>query len=387
MSLLNKDAKKKPLKIRSGAGGDVSPQRPAQRVKAAPCATSCPNGNDIRGWLVTITQRQALGLDAPAALDAAFARVAETNPFPAVMGRICTAPCEAVCNRTGKDGAVNVNATERLIGDWAIERNLALPRLDAGGARVGKVAVVGAGPAGLSCAYQLARRGHAVTLIEAKPLPGGSLRTMPEEKLSANVLDFEIGRLLALGIELRASAPVQDLASLDGLRSSFDAVCVTVATDGCAEGEEAQGIFRIRATGELPAHALAEGKRLALMADATLRGLASFAPPVAGATVGLDQVKRAAYEDAPRGVVPFSPDVPAPNSAAAIEELLLAEAKRCYSCGQCYDCERCFLYCQNTAFEKLPNPTPGHYYKLKLEACNGCKKCFNMCPCGCLDWV
>jgi Pyruvate/2-oxoacid:ferredoxin oxidoreductase delta subunit len=79
--------------------------------------------------------------------------------------------------------------------------------------------------------------------------------------------------------------------------------------------------------------------------------------------------------------------VPPAGSADVIQEQLLAEAKRCYSCGMCYDCERCFLYCQNSAFEKLQSPSPGHYYKLKLEACNGCKKCFNMCPCGCLDWV
>jgi len=126
----------------------------------------------------------------------------EHNPFPATMGRICPHPCEADCNRSDKDGAVAINSLERFIGDWAIAQNLPLPVLSKE-AQPESIGVIGAGPAGLSFAYQMARRGYPVTVYDSHSQAGGMLRYgIPDYRLPPAVLDAELGRILDLGVTL-----------------------------------------------------------------------------------------------------------------------------------------------------------------------------------------
>ena len=118
-----------------------------------------------------------------------------------------------------KDGAVAINALEQFVGDFGIAHGLKLSRLTAE-KRAESMAVVGAGPAGLSCAYQLARRGYPVTIFEAFRRPGGMLRYgIPKYRLPREVLDAEIGRILDLGVELKCSTVVGSDVSLEDLRS------------------------------------------------------------------------------------------------------------------------------------------------------------------------
>jgi NADPH-dependent glutamate synthase beta subunit-like oxidoreductase len=174
MGLLKKVEKPKPLRtVGRGAGGSVSTARPQQNEKLAPCLSSCPAGNDVRGWINTVAQATKLGMTVDAAFDEAFRLVAAANPMPAVLGRVCPHPCETGCNRKDKDGALGINSLERFIGDWALDRKLGLPVEAPRGSQPEKVAVVGSGPAGLSCAYHLARRGYAVTIFESLPEAGG----------------------------------------------------------------------------------------------------------------------------------------------------------------------------------------------------------------------
>jgi NADPH-dependent glutamate synthase beta subunit-like oxidoreductase len=232
MALLKKKDDKKPFVARASAGGsgtEVSPLRPVAVEKQPPCITQCPSGNDIRGWLTTIAQREKLGLTLDQACEKAWRIEVETNPFPAVMGRVCPHPCEGECNRKAKDEPVAINTVERFIGDYAIEHQLALARIDNGGPYPEKVAIVGAGPSGLSCAYQLARRGYAVTVFEAFDKPGGMLRYgIPEYRLPRAVLDAEIQRILDLGVELRCGATVGAEITLDQLRRDYQAVFVGI---------------------------------------------------------------------------------------------------------------------------------------------------------------
>jgi len=221
---LFKEVKKPVIRSAVAAAAEVSPLRPQFVPKAPPCASGCPNGNEIRESLVTIAQAREYGLTREQAFERVWNRIVERNPFPAVTGRICPHPCEAACNRGAKDGAVAFNAIERMIGDFGIANKLKLSRL-AVQCRAEKVAVIGAGPAGLSCAYQLARRGYSVTVFEALSEPGGMLRYgIPEFRLPREVLAAEIGRILDLGVELKCNCAVGKDISMEQLRQGYAAV-------------------------------------------------------------------------------------------------------------------------------------------------------------------
>ncbi len=244
---LFKEVKKPIIKATSGAGGDISPLRPRYVAKAPPCSGGCPSGTDIRGVMVTLAQAEAYGRTNDQAYEAAWRMITERNPFPATCGRVCPHPCEDACNRQAKDGSVSVNAVERSIGDFGIQNKLALSKLTEERFPE-KVAVVGAGPAGLSCAYQLARRGYSVTVFEAFGQAGGMLRYgIPEYRLPRGVLDGEIQRILDLGVELKCGFIVGKDASLEQLRSEYQAIFVGIgAHKGLklrVSGDDASNVF------------------------------------------------------------------------------------------------------------------------------------------------
>jgi NADPH-dependent glutamate synthase beta subunit-like oxidoreductase/Pyruvate/2-oxoacid:ferredoxin oxidoreductase delta subunit len=187
----------------------------AQHVHApSPCHAACPVHGDIAEWI-----GQARARD----FHAAWLTLSRHNPFPAVIGRICHHPCESACNRAGYDEPLSICKLERCVGDMALERGWAhaasaVPRAE-------RIAVVGGGPSGLSAAYQLRRRGFAVTLFEAQPQLGGLMRYgIPAYRLAREVLDGEIARIVALGIELRCGQAMDTPQALAELRADFDAV-------------------------------------------------------------------------------------------------------------------------------------------------------------------
>ncbi len=176
----------------------------AQYVKrTAPCGNACPAGEAVRDWLF---EAESGGTG----YESAWRTIMETNPFPAVCGRVCYHPCETACNRGHLDEAVGINSVERFLGDQALKAGWRVT-VDAppSGRRV---LVVGSGPAGLSAAYHLARRGHDVTVRDSAPAAGGMMRYgIPRYRLPREVLDGEIDRLLALGIAIELDHPVTDL--------------------------------------------------------------------------------------------------------------------------------------------------------------------------------
>jgi len=250
MGLLKKKKKKKStMRLTSGgSGSEISPLRPQAVDKIPPCVTACPSGNDVRGWLTVIAQRDKQGLSLEQACDKAWQIEVDTNPFPGVMGRVCPHPCEAECNRQHKDGAVGINSVERFIGDWGIERGLKLSTLNGEDTYKETIAVVGAGPSGLSCAYQLVRRGYKVTVFDAFDKPGGMLRYgIPPYRLPRELLDAEIQRILDLGVELRTNSPIGKDLTLDDLRKQYDAVFVGIGAHQGKKmgipGEDGPGVF------------------------------------------------------------------------------------------------------------------------------------------------
>lgn len=196
--------------------------RPTQTEKAAPCGTGCPNGVDVRRWIGVIAQRDKLGYTWDEALEKAWTRIVDRNPFPATTGRVCPHPCESGCTRSERDDPVAINALERFVGDWAIERGLGLPLLETD-PKPERIGVIGAGPAGLSFAYQMARRGYSVTVYERRPEPGGMLRYgIPRYRLPTRVLAAEIERIVALGVDLRLGTEIGRDATVEELRAGHD---------------------------------------------------------------------------------------------------------------------------------------------------------------------
>jgi len=396
---LFKDVKKPVIRQSPRATADVSPLRPRFTPKQPPCSANCPAGADVRGWLTAIAQAEAYGRSPQEAYEAAWRILADAHPFPATLGRICPHACEQACHRRGKEGAVAVNALERWLGDVALARHFPLPERPRT-AHVGRIAVVGSGPAGLSCAYQLARRGHHVTVLEARDAPGGRLRDATRTgRLPDAVVDAETGRVLQLGVALRCASPVPD--DLRALEADHDFVFV-------ATGRRPNGIVtdqfgrtdrvRVFAGGDavrpglVPA-ALAGGRRAAEAIDAAIDGR-PLENEVPLPLIGAERLKLAWYEDAPRhewpiarGTVGFQTGGPECGTAGLQtggDSGITAEAKRCFSCGLCMDCERCWMHCTNNCFEKLAK---GQHYRVSVDLCNGCRKCAEECPCGYIDMV
>jgi NADPH-dependent glutamate synthase beta subunit-like oxidoreductase/Pyruvate/2-oxoacid:ferredoxin oxidoreductase delta subunit len=201
---------------------DHSHKCPTYIQSTPPCQGSCPSGEDIRGYLNIVR-----GVEKPPAgmpwQEYAFRRLTEANPFPSVMGRVCPAPCESGCNRNQVEDFVGINSVEHFLGEYAIANHLAFKKPDFSSGK--KVAVIGGGPAGLSAAYQLALRGHAVTLFDERAELGGMMRYgIPGFRTPRQVLDAEIQRILDLGVVARTNCRIGTDITMEQIRADFDAV-------------------------------------------------------------------------------------------------------------------------------------------------------------------
>ncbi len=197
--------------------GSWRDKRPVYVHRLPPCNHACPAGENIQGWLYHAESGD---------YEAAWRELVRDNPLPATMGRVCYHPCETSCNRAQLDESVGIHCVERFLGDEAIRQNWSF---EADAPPSGKhVLVVGAGPSGLSAAYHLARRGHAVTIREAGPMGGGMMRFgIPRYRLPRPVLDAEIQRILDLGVKLECNAKVTDILE-EMTAGGFDAAFLAV---------------------------------------------------------------------------------------------------------------------------------------------------------------
>ncbi|HSL23894.1 MAG TPA: NAD(P)-binding protein [Vicinamibacterales bacterium] len=195
--------------------------RPVWATRPSPCNLDCPAGTDVRAYL----QHAADGN-----IEAAWRTILEHNPLPGICGRVCYHPCERNCNRTGLDGAVAVHAIERAIADEARLRRLVVER-SAPSNHARAVAIIGAGPAGLSCAYHLALRGHLPTMFDAMPEPGGMLRYgIPPYRLPREVLDAELETLWHLGVGFQGGARFGESLAWEDL-NSYAAVFIAIGAN------------------------------------------------------------------------------------------------------------------------------------------------------------
>jgi 2-oxoacid:acceptor oxidoreductase delta subunit (pyruvate/2-ketoisovalerate family) len=211
--------------------------RPLYADKMPPCNDACPAGEDIVGYLDLIRQgRYREGWEL----------IMQENPFPGVCGRVCPHPCESQCNRTELGGAIAIHVQERFLADWAHERGLKVIPSVSPDPSAPSVAVVGSGPAGLSCAYQLARKGYPVTVFEAQDKPGGMVRLIPECRLPHQVLDYEIAAIESLGVKIRTGIQLGRDLWLDDLKdyqAIFLAVGQSLSRNLGMSDEDAAGVL------------------------------------------------------------------------------------------------------------------------------------------------
>ncbi|MBU0517800.1 FAD-dependent oxidoreductase, partial [bacterium] len=245
-----KVVKKKKQKIRSFAGGgssiETSSLRPEYIQKLAPCMDGCPNQTDIRGIMNALNLAEKHGRTREESYKDAWDIVTNNNPYPAVCGRVCPHPCESACNRKELEGSVGINNIERFIGDIALDQSYTFPapaeKFDE------KIAVIGAGPAGMSCAYQLAKLGYPVTVFEAFPKAGGMLRYgIPAYRLPREILDKETDRILEMGVELKLNTAVGKDIPYEDLQKEYKVIFVGIgAHQGKKlglDGEDAENIW------------------------------------------------------------------------------------------------------------------------------------------------
>ena len=181
--------------------GSWRTERPEFVDRLPPCNHACPAGENIQAWLYHAED---------GSYREAWEEIMVNNPMPAIMGRACYHPCETECNRAQLDTAVNIHSVERFLGDLAIKEgwNVTVTAKPTGK----KVLVVGAGPSGLSAAYQLARLGHTVTIKEAGPVAGGMMRFgIPKYRLPRDILEAEVQRIRDLGVDIQLSTKVEDI--------------------------------------------------------------------------------------------------------------------------------------------------------------------------------
>jgi NADPH-dependent glutamate synthase beta subunit-like oxidoreductase len=217
----------------------VAGQSGPEKEATSPCGFNCPAGNNIQGYV---------SLAAKGKYREALALIKETSPFPSICGRVCHHPCESDCNRKQIDEAVSIQSVERFLADTdmaSCERYVPARKERKGL----KTAVVGSGPAGLTCAYYLAKEGYDVTVFEKATKPGGMLTmAIPSYRLPRDIVNAEIGLIGAMGVRLKTGVEIGKDRTFAQLREEgFKAFFVGVGTQKCLklgiEGEDLAGIY------------------------------------------------------------------------------------------------------------------------------------------------
>ena len=211
-------------------------QRPFYEDKTPPCSAACPAGNDIVAFIQKIAQEDFEG---------AWNIIKEENPFPGVCGRVCFHPCESRCNRGSFDEPVAIRTLERFVADFASRLNKKTGK--AGEKRKERIAIIGSGPGGMSCAFHLARLHYDVTVFESFSLAGGMLRMgIPSYRLPKNILDRELSDIEALGVEIRTSVSLGEDLRLEDLKD-YQAVFISTGAHRSRglhiPGEKEQGVL------------------------------------------------------------------------------------------------------------------------------------------------
>lgn len=200
-----------------------------------PCVALCPAGVDIPGYMALVGEGRCAD---------AVRLIRKDNPFPTACAYICEHPCEARCRRNMVDDAINIRGLKR----YAVDHAGVVPQPECAPATGKKVAIIGGGPSGLSCAYYLALMGHGVTVYEEREQLGGMLRYgIPSYRFPRELLDAEIASILSLGIKVHTEVEVGNDISFQELKKQYDCLYISIGahTDKRTgiPGEDSQGVI------------------------------------------------------------------------------------------------------------------------------------------------
>lgn len=206
----------------------------------SPCMEACPIHLDIPKYVELIK-------------DAKFAEsfdvILERLPLPGVVGRVCYHPCEQNCRRAHVDEPIAIRALKRFVADNELSKGGESEYPISPSKHTGKIAIVGAGPAGITCAYHLASKGHPVTIFEKQPVTGGMMTIgIPPYRLPRNIVDIEIQRIKNMGVEIKTHVDVgKDITIEDLRKEGYSAVFLSIGSQECKnlnlEGEEMEGVY------------------------------------------------------------------------------------------------------------------------------------------------
>lgn len=412
-------------------------EKPVFVEQIAPCSEACPVGEDIPS---------IMAMNDTGAFEDAYHRMLFENPFPGICGRICFHPCEKVCNRGRFDQAVSIKDLEYFIvirareSKWKIEKPKTRQERQA--------AVIGAGPAGLACAYFLARLGFMVSVFEENSRMEISNLAQREPQLDMMLLEWEIEQVLSLDIELRLNVPFER-GLLNDLETEFDAIyisaeaerfgqslldkpvhglqtnrvsvsagakrtynimvsrilesdtrliCPSPAEETVSEGSEAKAsglsktVVRSIASGKLAAMALDISFH-----DASLDSVQLFVTGGLGAMSMMSyQHKRNSesvyqtcqvvrYSDLNLAHFKKSPRIkPSPSKGVFSRGQAIQSARRCFNCGICTFCQKCFNYCPDLS---VVMDAESQYREIDYDHCKGCGICSEECPRGAIAWI
>ena len=210
-----------------------------KKIISSSCQHACPLDQDVPCYVGLIAHRK---------FEEAIRIVRQKNPLPAVCGRVCTHPCESKCKAGAGGGrAINIRALKRFLADYEMQRRLAVD-VGAKPKNGKKVAVIGAGPAGLSAAYYLALEGYQVVVFEALPVAGGMLAVgIPRYRLPKDILDYEIDIIRKAGVEIRTGKKVGKDVRFEDLRKDYNAVLIAAGAHAGLKlgipGEDVKGVM------------------------------------------------------------------------------------------------------------------------------------------------
>ena len=210
-----------------------------KEIISSPCQYNCPIHMDVPSWVTLVGWGK---------LDEAYELLSVTNPLPGICGRVCNHPCQSVCKRQELDQSISIKFLKRFISDW--EKKNGHQRVTRySGETKEKVAIIGSGPAGLTCAHYLALNGYRPTIYEELPVAGGMLYAgIPAYRLPREILNYEIDRIKARGVEVKLGTKFGRDVTFDGLRNEdFKAFFIATGAHESLklgiEGEDVEGVY------------------------------------------------------------------------------------------------------------------------------------------------